>query len=244
MHKAPIGSAILSSNLLLEIKGLGHGYEAQPLLFDGLNLSLEAGRQVALTGESGCGKSTLLNLIAGLDAPQHGEVTLFNRSWASMKPDEKLACRRTTLGFIFQAFHLIGHLNAVQNVMVPLLLAGQPFKSAQDTAEEWLSRLGLLDRRHGRPDELSGGQQQRVCIARALAHSPKLVLADEPTGNLDPVTAQASLALLCQQCRQTGAALVMVTHSHQAAQQLDAHYELAQGRLHKLSESQQPMGAR
>jgi putative ABC transport system ATP-binding protein len=244
MHKPPIGLAILSSNLLLEIRDLGHGYEAQPLLFNGLNLSLEAGHQAALTGESGCGKSTLLNLIAGLDTPQQGEIRVSNRSWTSMQPDERLACRRTTIGFIFQAFHLIGHLNAMQNVMVPLLLSGQSFKAAQDTAEEWLVRLGLADRRRGRPDELSGGQQQRVCIARALAHAPRLVLADEPTGNLDPATAQASLTLLCQQCRQTGAALVMVTHSHQAAQQLDAHYELVQGRLYKLSESQQPVGVR
>ncbi|MGA1734154.1 MAG: ABC transporter ATP-binding protein [Burkholderiaceae bacterium] len=233
----------MSSNLLLEIKGLSHGYQAQPLLFNELHFSLEAGHQIALTGESGTGKSTLLNLMAGLDSPQRGEVVLMNRSWSSMQTNERLACRRKTLGFIFQAFHLVGHLTALQNVMVPLLLAGQSFKAAQLTAQDWLSRLGLEERINGRPDELSGGQQQRVCIARALAHSPKLVLADEPTGNLDPTTAQSSLNLLCQQCRQTGAALVMVTHSHQAAQQLDAHYELAQGRLHPMPKPGLPAGS-
>jgi putative ABC transport system ATP-binding protein len=228
----------LSSNLLLEITNISHGYEAQPILFEGLSLRVEAGSQIALTGESGSGKSTLLNLIAGLDTPQAGEVRLLGRSWTSMNTEERLACRRTALGFIFQAFHLIGHLSALQNVMVPLLLAGQSFKKAEATAEEWLSQLGLGDRRHGRPDELSGGQQQRVCIARALAHSPKLVLADEPTGNLDPATAGASLALLSQHCKSTGAALVMVTHSIQAAQQLDAHYELLQGTLHRVDSVQ------
>ena len=233
----------MSSNPLLEIKGLSHGYKAQPLLFNELHFSLEAGRQIALTGESGTGKSTLLNLMAGLDTPQSGEVVLMNRSWASMQTNERLACRRTSLGFIFQAFHLVGHLTALQNVMVPLLLAGQSYKAAQIAAQDWLSRLGLEERINGRPDELSGGQQQRVCIARALAHSPKLVLADEPTGNLDPTTAQSSLSLLCQQCRQTGAALVMVTHSHQAAQQLDAHYELAQGRLHPMPKLGLPAGS-
>ncbi|MGA0824845.1 MAG: ATP-binding cassette domain-containing protein, partial [Burkholderiaceae bacterium] len=117
----------MSSNLLLEIKGLSHGYQAQPLLFNELHFSLEAGHQIALTGESGTVKSTLLNLMAGLDTPQRGEVVLMNRSWSSMQTNERLACRRTTLGFIFQAFHLVGHLTALQNVMVPLLLAGQSF---------------------------------------------------------------------------------------------------------------------
>lgn len=221
------------SSILLEIEALRHGYPEQPPLFNGLDLALNQGQQIALTGESGCGKSTLLNLMAGLDQAQSGVIRLLGKAWSDMSVNERLAVRRTTLGFVFQAFHLIGHLTALQNVMVPLLLAGHAHQDAEKTALEWLDRLGLNERRHGRPDELSGGQQQRVCIARALAHSPRLVLADEPTGNLDPSTAQASLTLLCQHCRQTGAALVMVTHSHQAAAQLDEHYALHQGSLLK-----------
>jgi len=210
---------------------------------DDINLQISQGEYISVMGPSGSGKSTLLNLIGLLDHPTAGKYFLNDRNVTELDEEEESLTRNQQIGFVFQAFHLVGHLTALQNVMVPLLLAGQSFKAARLTAQDWLSRLGLEERINGRPDELSGGQQQRVCIARALAHSPKLVLADEPTGNLDPTTAQSSLNLLCQQCRQTGAALVMVTHSHQAAQQLDAHYELAQGRLHPMPKPGLPAGS-
>lgn len=211
---------------LLEIEGLSKRVSAERWLFRGLNLSVAAGEQLALQGASGVGKSTLLNLMAGLDLPDEGKVSLKGKDLAKMNQTEQLALRRNIFGFVFQAFHLMPHLNALQNVMVPCLLAGIPTKQAKDRAHQLLGELGLTASAISFPNVLSGGEQQRVALARALVHQPEIVLADEPTGNLDPETAHQALTLLRTTCRKRGAALVMVTHSAQAADSLDRCFVL------------------
>ena len=216
-----------------------------------LDLKIHSGSLHFLLGPSGCGKTTTLRMLAGLDEVSAGQI-LFDG-----KDVTKLPAAERGVGMVFQNYALWPHMTVLKNIEYGLKLRKLSSTEMKKRIDDAISITQLQQFVDRHPNQLSGGQQQRVCIARALAHSPKLVLADEPTGNLDPLTAQASLTLLCQQCRLMGAALVMVTHSHQAAQQLDAHYELVQGRLHKLSEvelvqgrlhklseSQQPVGER
>lgn len=212
--------------ILLMTEGLSKRVSADRWLFRDLNISVAAGEQLALQGASGVGKSTLLNLMAGLDQPDEGRVLFKGQDLASMRQAERLALRRAAIGFVFQAFHLMPHLNALQNVMVPCLLAGMPLSQAKVRAERLLDALGLSTAMHSFPAVLSGGEQQRVALARALVHKPEVVLADEPTGNLDPETADQALNLLCSSCREQGAALVMVTHSTAAAERLDRRFVL------------------
>lgn len=211
---------------LLQTEGLSRRVSPERWLFRRLNLSVAAGEQLAMQGASGVGKSTLLNLLAGLERPDEGHVRYKGKDLAVMDQAERLALRRNTFGFVFQAFHLMPHLNAIQNVMVPCLLAGMPIHQANARARQLLVDLGLKDSLSALPSILSGGEQQRVALARALVHRPEIVLADEPTGNLDPETANQALALLCQRCRDQGAALVMVTHSTKAAARLDRQFVL------------------
>jgi putative ABC transport system ATP-binding protein len=183
----------------------------------GLALVLHAGERVALLGESGVGKSTLLNLVAGLERPDSGEIRIAGRPIHALPEDEAARVRARDIGFVFQAFHLLPHLRLWQNVAIPLLLNGVDAAQARPLAEAMLARVGLGDRAASLPRELSGGEQQRVALARALVHRPRLILADEPTGNLDPRTGGAALALIGEQVRAHGAALLLVTHSAQAA---------------------------
>jgi putative ABC transport system ATP-binding protein len=206
---------------LLQAEGIGRFVTADRWLFRGLNISLLAGEQLALQGASGVGKSTLLNLLAGLDQPDEGRLLFDGRDLKTMGVNEHLHLRRVAFGFVFQAFHLMPHLNALQNVMVPCLIGGLPLNQAKERAQVLLSELGLAATYEQFPAVLSGGEQQRIALARALVHRPKIVLADEPTGNLDPVTADLALELLCRSCREHNAALVMVTHSEKAAERLD-----------------------
>jgi putative ABC transport system ATP-binding protein len=206
---------------LLQTEELGRRVTADRWLFRHLNISLAAGEQLALQGASGVGKSTLLNLLAGLDQPDEGRLLFEGKDLKTMGPNEHLYLRRVTFGFVFQAFHLLPHLNALQNVMVPCLIGGLPLDQAKDRAKALLSELGLAATYEQFPAVLSGGEQQRIALARALVHRPKIVLADEPTGNLDPITADLALELLCRTCREHDAALVMVTHSEKAAGRLD-----------------------
>ena len=201
---------------ILRIRGLGKRYGNRWVL-RGLDLDIAAGELVALLGESGAGKSTLLNLIAGLEAPDEGEIALAGAPIHTLDADASARVRRRTLGFVFQAFHLIAHLSVAHNVAIPLLLNGADQADALARAQEMLARLGLGERGASRPGELSGGEQQRVALARALVHRPAVLLADEPTGNLDPATADVALGLLAEQVRERGAALLMVTHSDHAA---------------------------
>jgi putative ABC transport system ATP-binding protein len=211
---------------LLQAEGLSKRVASARWLFRNLNVSLAAGEQLALRGASGVGKSTLLNLLAGLELPEEGRVLLGGKDLAAMSTTEQLFLRRSTFGFVFQAFHLMPHLNALQNVMVPCLLAGLAFAQAKDRAERLLKALELTGVAQSFPAVLSGGEQQRVALARALVHQPKIVLADEPTGNLDPETADRALTLLCHTCREQGAALLMVTHSAESAARLDRTFVL------------------
>ncbi|HZF42080.1 MAG TPA: ABC transporter ATP-binding protein [Sphingomonadaceae bacterium] len=190
-------------------------------LFSHLDLHLDAGEHVAVRGESGVGKSTLLNIIAGLDTPDSGAVRIAGRDLAGADEAERTRLRRDAIGFVFQAFHVLPHLNLAQNVAFPLVLQGHARAPAMARAGELLEAVGLGDRRRSFPKELSGGELQRVAIARALVHEPALILADEPTGNLDPDTSGAIMALLGQAVRTRGAAMLLVTHSVTAAATAD-----------------------
>ena len=199
-------------------------------LFDGLALALEPGEHVAVRGESGVGKSTLLNIIAGLDTPDAGEVWVGGRSLAGLGEGARTALRRDAIGFVFQAFHVLPHLDLARNVAFPLVLQRVARAEALERAGAMLAAVGLGDRRRSYPKELSGGELQRVAIARALVHEPALILADEPTGNLDPDTAGAIMALLGGTVRDRGAAMLLVTHSVTAAATADRRLLLtAQG---------------
>jgi putative ABC transport system ATP-binding protein len=182
-----------------------------------VSLELGAGDYVAIMGESGVGKSTLLNLIAGLDVPDAGRVLIEGRDLAVMDDAERTRLRRARMGFVFQAFHLLPHLTIEKNVGLPLALNGVGGQLARERVDEVLAAVDLDTRRNSFPRELSGGEMQRVAIARALVHRPALVLADEPTGNLDAEAAQHVLALLAAQLRRDGAACLLVTHSELAA---------------------------
>ena len=182
-----------------------------------LDLDLGAGEYVAIMGESGIGKSTLLNLIAGLDTPESGTVTIDGIAVSALDDYERTLFRRRAIGFIFQAFHLLPRLSVTQNVALPLYLLGVGRDEAAERARAMLDRLRLADRADDLPRSLSSGQMQRAAIARALIHGPRLVLADEPTGNLDPENAALVLDLLRSELDTTGAAAILVTHSHTAA---------------------------
>jgi putative ABC transport system ATP-binding protein len=176
---------------------------------------------VAVTGESGVGKSTLLNLIAGLDAADGGEVRLGGQALGPLDDDARTRLRRDFIGFVFQAFHVLPHLTLAQNVALPLALQHRRATEALGRAREMLAAVGLAGRDDDAPRQLSGGELQRVAIARALAHQPALILADEPTGNLDPETAGRILDLFLRQVREAGAAAILVTHSDQVASATD-----------------------
>ena len=190
-------------------------------LFDGLELVLRAGEHVAIRGESGVGKSTLLNIVAGLDTADGGEVEVAGTSLAGLSEAERTALRRDRIGFVFQAFHVLPHLDLAQNVAFPLILQRRSRAAALERAGALLDAVGLGDRRRSYPKELSGGELQRVAIARALVHEPALILADEPTGNLDPETAQQVITLLARSVKERGAAMLLVTHSPTAAATAD-----------------------
>jgi putative ABC transport system ATP-binding protein len=201
---------------MLELVDLGKSYGGRPVL-GGLSHRFEGGEFVAIMGESGVGKSTLLNIIAGLDAPDRGQVVVDGTPMSALDDDAATRLRRARMGFIFQAFHVLPHLTLLQNVALPLLLNGEP----PARASAMLAAVGLAGRDHDFPRQLSGGELQRVAIARALVHRPALLLADEPTGNLDPETAAGILRLLRDETRASGAGAIMVTHSHAAAAMAD-----------------------
>lgn len=215
---------------MLSINRVVKRYGARTIL-DGLSLQLDAGSVVAIVGESGAGKSTLLNIIAGLEPADAGSVTLAGTGMADLDDDARTQLRCRAIGFVFQAFHIIAHLTALENTELPLVLQGVPAGQRTRRATEMLAAVGLEARAAALPRELSGGELQRIAIARALVHHPSLVLADEPTGNLDPDTAHAVLALLVAGARQRRSALILVTHSERAAAAADYVLRLEGGKL-------------
>jgi putative ABC transport system ATP-binding protein len=219
---------------LLAIRGLCKAFPGEPprRVLNGVDLDLASGEFIAIMGESGSGKSTLLNLIAGLDRPDAGSIRLDGLAIEAMSEDERAALRRTHLGFVFQAFHLLPYLGVADNVALPLLLAGIGAAERESRVRAMLSRVGMAQRAASRPQELSGGEMQRVAVARALVHRPRLVLADEPTGNLDAEHAQEVLALLREQVAASGSACILVTHSTTAARAADRVLVLSTSGLH------------
>jgi len=207
---------------LLQVSGLGKRYGALPV-FSGVSLQIAAGEFVALRGESGVGKSTLLNCIAGLDRADEGSVSLAGWPVHQLPEPEQARLRRELLGFVFQAFHVLPHLSVADNIGLPLMLLGRPDPAR---VQQMLDDVGMAALGGRMPSQLSGGQLQRVAIARALVHRPPLILADEPTGNLDPDTATRILDLLQEQVRREGAACLLVTHSHSAAARADRVLQL------------------
>lgn len=202
---------------MLELMNVNKAYAEGRQILTNLTYTLQSGDYVAIMGESGVGKSTLLNLIAGLDMPDSGEIRVNGVAISQLGDDAATQLRRERFGFVFQAFHVLPHLTVHQNVALPLLLNN----SSTERVEQMLANVGLQGRGHHFPRQLSGGELQRVAIARALIHRPALVLADEPTGNLDPDTAHEILQLMRTEIKGNGATGILVTHSHVAAATAD-----------------------
>jgi putative ABC transport system ATP-binding protein len=219
---------------ILAVAGIGKSYaegrQRRTVLAD-IGFEVARGECVALVGQSGSGKSTLLNLLAGIDQPDTGDVEIMGRSVAAMGEPELTLLRRAQIGFIYQFFNLIPTLTVAENVGLPLELNGTPARVRRGLISDWLAKVGLDGREQAFPDQLSGGEQQRVAIARALIHEPALVLADEPTGNLDARTGQVVLELLAQLFRDQGRTLILVTHSRKVSEITDRVLALDNGRL-------------
>jgi putative ABC transport system ATP-binding protein len=221
---------------VLSIEALRKRYRLEgTMVLDGVQLQLRAGEFIAIMGESGAGKSTLLNIIAGLDRPDSGRVLLDGTEMSALDDDASTRLRRARIGFIFQAFHILPYLTVLQNVVLPLELLALSRSQREPRALQWLERCGIAALAQRYPRELSGGELQRIAIARALVHEPALVLADEPTGNLDAATAAQILALLRQQVHASGASAILITHSLAAAHSADRIWRLQAGRLEPLA---------
>ena len=216
---------------MLEVRGLGKAFGPGNPLFEGVDLDVARGEWVAIVGESGCGKSTLLNIVAGLDRPDRGTVRLDAKPLDFGDDDALALWRRRHVGFVFQAFHLLPYLTVRQNVALPLALTGVYGSEREQRVQDALKSVGLAELGDRRPGSLSGGEMQRAAIARALVHGPALVLADEPTGNLDEAHAGAVLACLRDAVQRAGAAALMVTHSRIAASAAHRVMRLAGGSL-------------
>lgn len=218
----------------LTVTGVNHSYGTGkikvPVLFD-INLHIARGEFVALCGSSGSGKSTLLNLLAGLTRPDEGSVVVSGEEISRYSENELCLFRRRSLGFIFQSYNLLPNLTALENVELPLIFAGESVRRRRARATDILERVGLQGRLDHKPNELSGGQQQRVSIARALVNEPSIVLADEPTGNLDSKTEQEILMLMRQMNKENGTTFIIVTHEQEVAEQSDRVIYLQDGRV-------------
>lgn len=223
----------MNSSPVLSARGLGKtvpGPEGDLTLLDNVSVAVDRGESVAIVGPSGSGKSTLLGLLAGLDRATSGAIELDGRDLSQLDEDALAALRGKLCGFVFQSFHLVNDLTALENVMLPLELKGDV--KARDKAGQWLERVGLDHRQRHFPAQLSGGEQQRVALARAFVVEPVLLFADEPTGSLDHANGEKVSELLFQLNRDTGTALVLVTHDDSLAERCDRQLRLEEGRLH------------
>jgi putative ABC transport system ATP-binding protein len=219
----------------LELRSVSKTYrdEGQPVdVLHDISLTVEAGSITVLLGRSGCGKTTLLNLAGAMDFPSAGEVLIDGRATSSLSESDLTTLRRTRVGFVFQFFQLLPTLTVLENVELPLLLSGAP--KSTDAARDRLRWVGLEDKAASLPYQLSGGQMQRVAIARALVHSPDLLIADEPTGNLDSASGDAVLALIAESAARFGAAVIMATHSAEAAAIAGVRVAMRDGRIHSI----------
>ncbi|WP_417332590.1 ABC transporter ATP-binding protein [Halarcobacter sp.] len=219
---------------MLQIKALKKSYTqgAQEVkIYDNLNFHVKKAQRVAIMGKSGSGKSTLLSLISGIIKPNDGDILLDNVSYKNMKEEDINDFRATNIGFVFQNFHLVSYLNALENVMLPAKVCG--IKNAKEKAIELLESVGLGHRVDHLPSQLSGGEKQRVAIARALIHNPKVILADEPSGNLDEETGIAVMDKLFELIKKNNTTLILVTHSKDVAARCEETYELVAGNLKK-----------
>jgi lipoprotein-releasing system ATP-binding protein len=223
------------AQLLLDVRGLSKSFPnaggGRLQVLDNVDLGVMAGELVAIIGESGTGKSTLLHLLGALDRPDAGTVLFNGRNLADKSDEELSVFRNRSIGFVFQFHHLLPEFSAVENVLMPALIRRMAPKKARERADELLERLGLSERRDHRPGELSGGEKQRVAVARALMNEPDLVLADEPTGNLDTTTADRLHAEVVRLCRDLGQTFIVVTHNPAFAALADRMLELREGRL-------------
>ena len=222
----------MSANIILQTKNLKKYYgkgETQVHALDGVNLEIEAGKFVAIIGTSGSGKSTLLNMLGGLDTPTSGTVTIGNTELSGLKEEQLTVFRRRRIGFIFQNYNLIPTLNVWENIIFPITMDGQ--KPDKKFIEEIVGLLGLEQKIYSLPNNLSGGQQQRVAIARALASKPDIVLADEPTGNLDSKTSDNVIHLLQMTSRKFQQTIIIITHNPEIAQLTDQTIRIEDGRI-------------
>ena len=223
----------------LELKGLYKSYfdgSGDHHILKGADLNVEKGETVAILGSSGSGKSTLLNLIAGIDLPDQGEVRIDGKSLGQMSEKNRTLLRRRTMGFVFQSFNLIPTLNVYENLMLPLEL--NQISKNSGIVSQMLEALGLKGREESHPDRLSGGEQQRVAIARALMHQPSLLLADEPTGNLDAETSQETLKLINHLVHRSRTTMIMATHSQEVIEWVDRVLGIEDGKLIELKTSE------
>ncbi len=204
-------------------------------VFKKLCFSIEAGKKIAIIGASGAGKSTLMHLLGGLDRANKGQICLKGQDLASIGPNKRARLRNRYLGFVYQFHHLLPEFSALENVMMPMLIAKQSKKTAADKAKQVLDQVGLGDRLEHRPAQLSGGERQRAAIARAMVMNPACILADEPTGNLDEKTADAVMEMFLQLNEMYNTALILVTHDMHIAKQMDHIVELKHGELHLFS---------
>ena len=228
---APTEAAVQASALRKVYRG-GGGTELTVL--DGVDLQVAAGEAVAIIGASGAGKSTLLHLLGGLDRPTAGEVRIAGRSLGALSGPELASFRNRVIGFVFQFHHLLREFTALENVMMPLLIGGSDRGAAESQARELLAQVGLSERTSHRPMQLSGGEQQRVAVARALANSPTVILADEPSGNLDTATSERLHDLFFRLRAEHGVALVLATHNRELADRTDRVLRVKEGALHSV----------
>lgn len=225
------------SEILIHCQNLGKTYHDGALsvkVLDSVNFAVAPGEKIAIIGPSGSGKSTLMHLLGGLDQPSSGKVCTLGQDWQKLSEKKRCQLRNKRLGFVYQFHHLLPEFTALENVAMPLLLAGQPQAEAFAAADRMLTEVGLAEREAHKPAQLSGGERQRVAIARALVHQPHCVLADEPTGNLDQVTAQRVFDLMLALNQRMNTALVIVTHDQQLAERMDRVLSLQGGDLTEI----------